>query len=152
MKVASVVSDSVQSMEFSRPEYWSGQPFPSPGIFPTQESSQDLLHCRWILYQLSYQGNKKIKKLKVWYKKFSKPIDLIVLIKQQLQQQRGKKKSKKSISNYRTTQKRIIIKIFLGSQLSGSFPLLWVTVYFTSVGYSPTLSWSLDLLWVQLRL
>ena len=26
------------------------------GIFPTQESSQGLLHCRWILYQLSYQG------------------------------------------------------------------------------------------------
>ena len=21
-------------MEFSRPEYWSGQPFPSPGDFP----------------------------------------------------------------------------------------------------------------------
>ena len=81
-------------MEFSRPEYWSGQPFPSPGdlpnpgtesrsptlqvdclpaepqgkpnntrvgslsllqwIFPTQESKQDLLHCRPILYQLSY--------------------------------------------------------------------------------------------------
>ena len=34
-----VVSDSatpwtIQSMEFSRPEYWSGQPFPSPGDFP----------------------------------------------------------------------------------------------------------------------
>ena len=27
------------------------------GIFPTQESSQGLLHCRWILYQLSYQGS-----------------------------------------------------------------------------------------------
>ena len=25
-------------------------------IFLTQELSQDLLHCRWILYQLSYQG------------------------------------------------------------------------------------------------
>ena len=35
----SVMSDSVtpqtiQSMEFSRPEYWSGQPFPSPGHLP----------------------------------------------------------------------------------------------------------------------
>ena len=34
----SVMSDSatswVQSMEFSRPEYWSGQPFPSPGDLP----------------------------------------------------------------------------------------------------------------------
>ena len=25
-------------------------------IFPTQESNQGLLHCDWILYQLSYQG------------------------------------------------------------------------------------------------
>ena len=85
-----------ESMEFSRPEYWSGQPFPSPGsrpnprieprspalqadslpaepqgkpkntgvgnlsllqqIFLTQESNWGLLHCRQILYQLSYQG------------------------------------------------------------------------------------------------
>ena len=26
------------------------------GNFPTQELNQCLLHCRWILYQLSYQG------------------------------------------------------------------------------------------------
>ena len=26
------------------------------GIFPTQELNQGLLHCRWILYQLSYWG------------------------------------------------------------------------------------------------
>jgi len=26
-------------------------------IFLTQESNQILLHCRWILYQLSYQGS-----------------------------------------------------------------------------------------------
>ena len=84
-------------MEFSRPEYWSAYPFPSPGdlpnpeieprspalqvdslvsepqgkpkntgvgslfllqrIFPTQEWNWGLLHCRWILYQLSYQGS-----------------------------------------------------------------------------------------------
>ena len=84
-------------MEFSRPEYWSGQPFPSPGdlpnpgielrslalqadslpaepegkpkntgvgslsllqgIFMTQELNSGLLHCRQILYQLSYQGS-----------------------------------------------------------------------------------------------
>ena len=84
-------------MEFSRPESWSGQPFPSlgdlpdpgikprspalqadslpaeppgkpkntgvdnlsllQGIFLTQESNQGLLHCWWILYQLSYQGS-----------------------------------------------------------------------------------------------
>ena len=28
-------------------------------IFPTQESNQSLLHCRRILYQLSYQGSPK---------------------------------------------------------------------------------------------
>ena len=28
-------------------------------IFPTQESNWDLLHCRQILYQLSYQGSSK---------------------------------------------------------------------------------------------
>ena len=27
------------------------------GIFPTQESNQGLLHCGWILYQLSHQGS-----------------------------------------------------------------------------------------------
>ena len=27
------------------------------GIFPTQELNQSLLHCRRILYQLSYQGS-----------------------------------------------------------------------------------------------
>ena len=29
------------------------------GIFPTQESNQGLLNCRWILYQLSHQGSSK---------------------------------------------------------------------------------------------
>ena len=27
------------------------------GIFPTQGSNPGLLHCRWICYQLSYQGS-----------------------------------------------------------------------------------------------
>ena len=30
------------------------------GIFPTQDSNHGLLHCRWILYQLSYQGSHKV--------------------------------------------------------------------------------------------
>ena len=68
----------IQSMEFSRPEPKfpvlqadslpaepQGKPR-NPGvgslsllqwIFPTQESNQGLLHCRRILYQLSYQGS-----------------------------------------------------------------------------------------------
>ena len=88
-------------MEFSRPEHWNEQMFPSPGdlpnpgieprsptlrvdslpaepqgktkntgvgslyllqgIFPTQESNWGLLHCRQILYQLSYQGSPSMK-------------------------------------------------------------------------------------------
>ena len=87
---------AIQSMAFSRPEYWSIFPFSSPGdlsnpgikprsftlqadslpaepqgkpkntgvgslsllqcIFLPQESNWGLLHCRQILYQLSYQG------------------------------------------------------------------------------------------------
>ena len=30
------------------------------GIFPTREWNQELLHCRWILYQLSCQGSPSI--------------------------------------------------------------------------------------------
>jgi len=30
------------------------------GNFPTQESNWRLLHYRWILYQLSYQGSPKL--------------------------------------------------------------------------------------------
>ena len=30
------------------------------GIFPTQRSNPGLPHCRWILYQLSHQGNPRI--------------------------------------------------------------------------------------------
>ena len=90
-------------MEFSRPKYWSRQPFPSSGdlpnpgiepespalqmdslpselpgkrenttagsqyllqqIFLTQELNWGLLHCRWILYQLSYQGSLHLNKV-----------------------------------------------------------------------------------------
>ena len=93
---------TLQSMEFSRPEYWSEWPFPSlrdlpnPGIEPrspalhvesspaepqekpkntgvgslsllqeiflTQESNPGLLHCRWILCQLSHSNS--LKKMK----------------------------------------------------------------------------------------
>ena len=44
------------SMRFSRQEYWSGLPFPSPRDLPTQESIPGLLPCRQILYWLSYEG------------------------------------------------------------------------------------------------
>ena len=38
------------SMEFSRKKYWSGLPFPSQGIFPTQRLNPGVLHCRQIFY------------------------------------------------------------------------------------------------------
>ena len=64
----SVMSDSLWTHElqpdrllcpwgFSRQEYWSGLPRPSPGFFPTQESSPGLLLRRQILYHLSPQGS-----------------------------------------------------------------------------------------------
>ena len=61
----SVVSDSLRphghqappSMGFSRQQYWSGLPFPSPGNFPTQGSNPGLPHCRQTLYRLSHQGS-----------------------------------------------------------------------------------------------
>ena len=37
---------------------------PLQQIFPTQELNQGLLHCRWILYQLSYQVN-HVKQLSI---------------------------------------------------------------------------------------
>ena len=43
------------SMGFSRQEYWSGLPFPTPEDLPDQGSNLDLLHCRQILYLLSHQ-------------------------------------------------------------------------------------------------
>ena len=48
------------SMGFSRQEYCSGLPFPPLGIFSTQGSNPGLLHCRWILYQLSHQGGPSV--------------------------------------------------------------------------------------------
>ena len=48
-------------MGFSRPEYWSGLPFPLPGIFPTQGLNPGLPYCRHILYCLNYQGSSGFK-------------------------------------------------------------------------------------------
>ena len=44
------------SVGFSRQEYWSGLPFPSPGDLPNPRIEPGLLHCRQILYRLSYEG------------------------------------------------------------------------------------------------
>ena len=46
------------SMGFSRQEYLSGLPFPSPGDLPDPGMEAGLLNCRQILYLLSYQRRK----------------------------------------------------------------------------------------------
>ena len=45
------------SMGFSRQEYWSGLPFPSPGDLPNPGIKPKSLVFRQILYQLSYKGS-----------------------------------------------------------------------------------------------
>ena len=44
------------SMGFSRQEYWSGLPFPSPEDLPNP-GILGLLHCRQMLHHLSHQGS-----------------------------------------------------------------------------------------------
>ena len=58
----SVKSDSVTilSMEFSRPQYWTGSLSCLQGIFPTQGLKPGPPHCRQILYQLSHKGSPRI--------------------------------------------------------------------------------------------
>ena len=45
------------SVGFPRQEYWSGLPFPSPGIFPTHGSHPHLLHWQADPLTLSYLGS-----------------------------------------------------------------------------------------------
>ena len=45
-----VVCQAPLFMGFSRQEYWSGLPFPSPEDLP------NLLHCKQILYRMSYRS------------------------------------------------------------------------------------------------
>ena len=51
---------TIQPVEFSRPEYWSGQPFCSPGDRTNLGIKPRSLHCRQILYQLSHKGSPRI--------------------------------------------------------------------------------------------
>ena len=45
------------SVGFSRQEYWSGLPFPSPGDLPHWGLNPGLPHCGQMLYRLSHQGS-----------------------------------------------------------------------------------------------
>ena len=72
----------IQSTEFSRPEYSSGQPFPSPRDLPSQGSKPSLPYCRQILYQLSQQRSPRSPRILEWAaspfsSRFSQPKDFI---------------------------------------------------------------------------
>ena len=60
-----VAHQAPPSMGFSRQEYWSRVPFPSPGhlpkpgFFPSQGLNRGLPHCRQMLYRLS--GREKVQ-------------------------------------------------------------------------------------------
>ena len=51
-------------MGFSRQDYWSGLPFPSPEDLPDQGSKLGHLHCRQILYHLSFLAGIKGRRYK----------------------------------------------------------------------------------------
>ena len=59
----SVMSNSLQPHKLYRPRNFPGQNTGVSsrsllqGIFPTQGLNPGLPHCRWVLYQLSYQGS-----------------------------------------------------------------------------------------------
>ena len=54
--LCTVARQAPQSTGFSRQKYWNGVPC----LSPTQGSNPHLLHCRWIIYQLSHQGTPHI--------------------------------------------------------------------------------------------
>ena len=51
-----VAHQAPPSVEFSRQEYWSGLPFPSPGDLPDGGLNPGLQYCGQTLYHLSHQG------------------------------------------------------------------------------------------------
>ena len=51
-----VAHQAPPSMGFSRQEYWSGVPFPSPGDLPDPGTEPGLPHRIQTLYRLSHQG------------------------------------------------------------------------------------------------
>ena len=57
---ASLWTIAPSSMGFSRQEYRSGLPFPSPGNPPNAGLKLSLQHCRQILYHLNHQGSHNV--------------------------------------------------------------------------------------------
>ena len=55
-----VTTWTIQSMKFSRPEFWSGYSFPPPGDLPNAGIEPRFSALRWILYQLSHNGSPRM--------------------------------------------------------------------------------------------
>ena len=54
--------DSLPAESQEKPENTGVDSLPLlQGIFPIQESNRGLSLCRWVLYQLSYQGSPKVE-------------------------------------------------------------------------------------------
>ena len=51
---------TIESMESAGQNTGVGSLFLPQGIFQTQGPNPGLLHCRWILYQLSHKGSPKL--------------------------------------------------------------------------------------------
>ena len=56
---------SPPGLGFPRQEYWSGLPFPTPGIFLTQGSNPHLLHCKADSLPLCHLGSHKINRYSI---------------------------------------------------------------------------------------
>ena len=58
---AALQADSLPAEPAAKPKNTGvGSPSLLQENLPTQELNRDLLHCRWILYQLSHQGSPRI--------------------------------------------------------------------------------------------
>ena len=99
------------SMEFSKPEYWSGMPFLLQGIFPTQGSNLNLLYWQSSSLRLSHQESPFSARIFFY---FSANFVGFILI---------------SIYNI-VTNTVILVKLFLSTFLFGPYFLLLQIMFF----------------------
>ena len=62
-RVVTIAHQAPLPMEFSRQEYWSELPFPSPWDLPDPETEPESPHCRQILYCLRHQESPEISQM-----------------------------------------------------------------------------------------
>ena len=70
------------SKRFSRQEYWSGWPLPSPGDLPHPGINPGILHCRQTLYHLRHQGSNIIpgSQIEMWNGLYEKYPAIVVYL------------------------------------------------------------------------